>query len=47
MRTMNIWDLKNDLRRYGFWYCVWVGNSLWDIFVASRMNRHDNLLKEN
>ena len=42
MFTVNIFDVASDLRLFGFWYCVWRGYRLWDIFIASRMNNHDN-----
>ena len=42
MKTYNIWQLQNDLGDYGFWYCVWMGNDLWAIFVAWQMIRHHN-----
>ena len=41
MFTVNIFDVSNELRLYGFWYCVWRKHSLWAIFIASRMNKHD------
>ena len=40
MTTTNIFELGDDLRIFGFWYCVWRKHSLWDIFVAYRMNKH-------
>jgi hypothetical protein len=40
MFTVNIFDVANELRLYGFWYCVWRKRSLWSIFIASRMNRY-------
>lgn len=40
MFTVNIFDVSNDLRQHGFWYCVWRGYRLWDIFIASRINEY-------
>jgi hypothetical protein len=33
---VNIFDVCNELARWGFWYCVWRGHSLTAIFIASR-----------
>jgi len=40
MFTVNIFDVANELRLHGFWYCVWRKHSLWSIFIASRMNEY-------
>lgn len=37
---VNIFDVCTELARWGFWYCVWRGHSLTDIFIASRINHH-------
>jgi len=42
MLPVNIFDVASNLRLFGFWYCVWRRYSLWDIFIASRMNKHDS-----
>jgi len=41
-KTFNIWDLKHDLRKYGVWYCLWMKHDVWSIFVAWRMNCHED-----
>jgi hypothetical protein len=41
MLYRDIFDIQRDLRTFGFWYCVWRKDSLWEIFIASRMNKHD------
>lgn len=38
MLYRDIFDIARDLQIHGFWYCVWRKDSLWSIFVASRMN---------
>ena len=40
MKTFNVWEVKQDLVQFGFWYCVWMGHSLFSIFVAWNIGRH-------
>jgi len=36
----SIFEVLDNLRSFGVWYCLWRGYSPWAIFVASRMNKH-------
>jgi hypothetical protein len=40
MNHVNIFDVAIELDRWGFWYCLWRGYRLKDIFIASRINRY-------
>jgi len=42
MLYRDIFDIQRDLRTFGFWYCVWRKDSLWEIFIASRMNAYND-----
>lgn len=40
-RYTSIFHLADILNRHGFWYCRWRGYSLYEIFVAYKLNRHN------
>ena len=46
MDYINVFDVKNHIERFGIWYALWFHGfskqSLWTIFVASRMLKREN-----
>ena len=41
----NIFMVRDMLRMYGFWYCLWLygvsAKSLWTLFCAHRMTKYE------
>ena len=39
----NIFEVKDNLKLWGFWYCIWYYGveNLWTIWCAHRMNKYE------
>lgn len=39
----NVFEVKDNLKMWGFWYCVWYhgAENLWTIWCAHRMNKYE------
>jgi hypothetical protein len=50
MKISNIFQLRDTLQGYGFWYTLWFHgvsfDTLWCIFVAWQMIRYENKVSD-
>jgi len=46
MKYNNVFEVKQNIERFGIWYALWFHgtnrNALWTIFVAWQMIRHND-----